>query len=98
MAFLMLYRKITAGIRVYAILWWITLFLVISTFIICLFFHFFSCTDFRFFAVDGCISPADQQKSARVVYFSFAADVFTDILSKFSPVETPLCRFGLKNA
>jgi hypothetical protein len=78
----MLYRKITAGIRLYSILWWITLSVVVSTFIIALFFHFFSCTGFRFFAVDGCISPADQKKSARVVYFSFAADVSTDIMSK----------------
>lgn len=63
--------------------WWVILVFTILTFIGCVISQFTSCDSISDFTKLGaCVSPQEQRAQIISLYYSFAVDVLTDILSK----------------
>ena len=81
-AFLMLYRRLFSGIKFYVRLWWLVVVFCGITLVGCVVTNFTSCQSMSaWFNPGACSTPRDVKAQTISLYFSFAVDVITDLMS-----------------
>jgi hypothetical protein len=86
-AFLMLYRRLFAGIRFYMRLWWAVLVFCIVTLVGSVISNFVSCSSMdAWFTPGACTTRRDVHAQITSLYFSYAVDVVTDLMIMFLPL------------
>lgn len=82
-AFMALYYKLVQGFRTYLIMWWVLIGFIIATLIGCVVTEFLMCFPFTDgFTLGKCSGERAQLWSGINLFYSYTADVLTDILSK----------------
>ncbi|EAU31475.1 predicted protein [Aspergillus terreus NIH2624] len=82
---LAMYKRLLNG-RVYFIAWWALLGFCIATLIGSIISSWLSCSSFKaWFTAGACNKPRDHRAAAISLYFSFAVDILTDLLSESTP-------------
>jgi hypothetical protein len=87
---LFMFRRLTDGINFFNKVWWAIFVFSILTFIGCCISNFTSCSSMEaWFTAGDCLTPRDARAKNISLWFSLAADLSTDLLSKIYPPSFP---------
>lgn len=82
---LFMFKRLTKGLPVYNMVWWAILVFSVLTFLGCCISNFTSCSSMHaWFTAGLCTTPRDARAKNISLWFSLAADLSTDLLSKTS--------------
>ncbi|KAK5956191.1 hypothetical protein OHC33_002765 [Knufia fluminis] len=85
-AFLSLYWKLVQQLPIFIKMWWGVFIFTVLAFLCNIPTHLVSCRKLDFFEPAGCQSPSDMTGQLISLYYSFSADVATDLAVMFLPL------------